>query len=408
MKKVKIRRIFHPIGQGAFYTEQFDTDEGKLSVVYDCGSLRSGVNKEAMIQTVFKSGDSIDILFISHFDTDHMNFLSDIKKLKIEIKKVVIPLLSSNPIAIKILQVLYPETPNTPDSPNGSNGTFFDNTALKTYLKQFLDKSTEIVTVNPIKKKELSDNDSKIWKSLYAKSESDYISDSNSQIKANESKEKTIESGDVITLTSKKRIDLSGFENRMEIIWKYVPYNFKSDERSKQFIKALKRAGISENCTYDDRTIKKIKKIYASIDGNLNENSMVVFSLPDKREDKFRVNNYYGYSGTNYRKCHSPGCVFMGDFDAKKNLKEGLQQLLNSYYMDKIIGVLQIPHHGSRENYNSELIKPYLFYVISFGNNNQYGHPSCESTSDILKKKGVLILITQCKLFMFTQNICQY
>lgn len=34
-----MRRIIHPVGQGAFYTERFfDNDSVKALVVYDCGT----------------------------------------------------------------------------------------------------------------------------------------------------------------------------------------------------------------------------------------------------------------------------------------------------------------------------------------------------------------------------------
>lgn len=32
-------RSFLPVGQGAFYLERFETNDGRINVVYDCGSL---------------------------------------------------------------------------------------------------------------------------------------------------------------------------------------------------------------------------------------------------------------------------------------------------------------------------------------------------------------------------------
>jgi len=58
---------------------------------------------------------------------------------------------------------------------------------------------------------------------------------------------------------------------------------------------------------------------------------------------------------------------------------------LNSKGIKKI-GTLQIPHHGSIENFNPQILsrlKP-EFTIVSYGRNNQYGHPSDKVLSDIL------------------------
>ena len=35
---MKVKRTFHPVGQGAFYTETFLDQKGGQVVVYDCGT----------------------------------------------------------------------------------------------------------------------------------------------------------------------------------------------------------------------------------------------------------------------------------------------------------------------------------------------------------------------------------
>ena len=44
--KLYVKRTFHPVGQGAFFTEQFYSDDATTllyNVVYDCGSKSPGV-----------------------------------------------------------------------------------------------------------------------------------------------------------------------------------------------------------------------------------------------------------------------------------------------------------------------------------------------------------------------------
>lgn len=89
---MEVTRIIHPIGQGAFYTERICSKDQIYNVVYDCGS---GINKNAPkrliqeIASVFTSNDVVDILFVSHFDNDHINGIRELKKRVKEIRNIV-------------------------------------------------------------------------------------------------------------------------------------------------------------------------------------------------------------------------------------------------------------------------------------------------------------------------------
>lgn len=103
---LRLDRVFHPVGQGGFYTERFYFKEKNIfNVVYDCGSLY-GTNKPApdfardIVKKEFKQGERINILFISHFDLDHVNMIKD---LQAEIDNVVMPLMSDKKLNSLIL-----------------------------------------------------------------------------------------------------------------------------------------------------------------------------------------------------------------------------------------------------------------------------------------------------------------
>lgn len=99
-----ITRIFHPIGQGAFYSERF----GKINIVYDCGC---GVKKDSckiankVVKQSFKPKEVIDILFISHFHEDHINKIKILKE-HCKIENVVLPLVNNMGVWINIYKAL--------------------------------------------------------------------------------------------------------------------------------------------------------------------------------------------------------------------------------------------------------------------------------------------------------------
>ena len=94
--RYKVTRTIQPVGQGGFYTEIFEipNQEGKISthcVVYDCGSATRAEPIRTIESALFDDDRlDIDILFISHFDDDHVNGLAELSK-KHRIKRIVIP-----------------------------------------------------------------------------------------------------------------------------------------------------------------------------------------------------------------------------------------------------------------------------------------------------------------------------
>lgn len=89
------RRIFHPVGHGAFYTEDFSPlPAGRaFRVVYDCGSdTLSPYDFRNIIANISQQNGyllEVDLLFISHFDNDHINGIDYLIP-----KRVIIPFLS--------------------------------------------------------------------------------------------------------------------------------------------------------------------------------------------------------------------------------------------------------------------------------------------------------------------------
>ena len=96
-------RSFVPVGQGAFYLEQFGRVPERTNVVYDCGSSTDVKLIEAQIDDAFEPNETIDAIFISHLHEDHINGLEHILT-RCKVKRLFFPLLTNES---KILLHLY-------------------------------------------------------------------------------------------------------------------------------------------------------------------------------------------------------------------------------------------------------------------------------------------------------------
>ena len=66
---LNVRRTFHNVGQALFCIEQV----GGFTIVYDCGSEdKLGEMVKTAIHRTFKRNDKVDIVFLSHYDRDHV------------------------------------------------------------------------------------------------------------------------------------------------------------------------------------------------------------------------------------------------------------------------------------------------------------------------------------------------
>ena len=82
---MKHYRIICPVGQGGFSIESIDNN---YVVAYDCGSISSPEMVELSIYHLKDWINCIDVLFISHFDKDHVNGIRDLLS-KIKVRQAV-------------------------------------------------------------------------------------------------------------------------------------------------------------------------------------------------------------------------------------------------------------------------------------------------------------------------------
>lgn len=352
-----ISRIFYPIGQGAFYTERHDT----FNVVYDCGNWKQTNLSKKVVSQSFATNESIKILFISHLDWDHISLLETLKNVVSSIDYVVLPLLHDNQKIFlgNIHRIL-----------GHSSLTIIRNP------ERFFGETAKIIYIAPSENNEINDNSINI--------------DDNSENK------------NIQKIASGTTIKISGDDYN----WCFIPFNIKNDQRSKPLENKLKNAGfdVDKLKTDPSYTISKltspkdkntIKDIYNSLQGKINENSLVIYSGPITENE--RCNSIWRSNfSNNIDISHSIirgkiGCIYTGDVNLNK------LDITKTYGKKwNMVGTVQIPHHGAEKNFNPNFLNAEtLFCPISFGVENTYGHPSYKVINDILIRFSYPIKITE-------------
>ncbi|HBZ64766.1 MAG TPA: hypothetical protein DEO89_09335 [Lachnospiraceae bacterium] len=345
-------RSFLPIGQGAFYCECFHFNGKTHNIVYDCGSKTNIQILNEQIKTTFEKDERIDALFLSHLHEDHINGIPFLLE-HCCVNKIIFPIIDNE--SKRLLEI-----------------NFLITKATKFTLEFLVSPTKAIENV-------LNNNDNRPELiGIYPPNQEDLMD-------INNNPQNIINSGENIV---DKIVYDHNWANYFE--WMYIPFNFKQTEQIVLLKDNLKSEFDSEitgaelekkwkNGNKNDQ--KKIINAYRNIPGDFNTNSMTLFS--GTAHNYFR--QYLLNCKCNYCNCNNfdkkAGCLYTGDYKAsgRNNWKE-LQKAYSKYW-DKI-GCIQIPHHGSKYNFNDKFLDYNCFFVISAGYSNKYKHPH----SEVIKK----------------------
>jgi len=375
---IKIQRFFYPIGQGAFYAEKHQIGDKKFTIVYDCGTCRTckaGQLKSAdnVIEKAFKKNEQIDILFISHFDYDHV---SKIKKLKehTTIKKVIMPLLhkSEKYLLSNMYRVLK----------------FRNIIPLLENPEKFFGKETDIIRVKSTNRNETETDRIEI------EFEPIVLSDEMNGIE----------------LESEQSLKIDNNYN-----WVFIPYNYEYKNRHQELVKKFKEVGftnedikslqdgatiwIPEQIRRNEKSLL-FKTIYNSLtkhgkNTSINENSMLLYSGIVTASNLIKQNYLFDLN-KNIRwheileKTDRVSCIYTGDTTLSVvDIKSVFRYFWNS------VGTIQIPHHGDKGSFKKNILSNKNYCCpISVGTNH-YGHPSKNVITDIISQNSYPILVSE-------------
>lgn len=362
---MKTKRVLHPVGHGAFFTEQFfekGSGENVFNVVYDCGIIYQPRIKlyEEIDNTLFSSNrPHVDFLFISHLDEDHVNGIQYMVKkgLVDDLTTFVLPFFNDKELAI--YNELY------------GRGTLavFDGIGRDVMKKViYVPMSDAVIPGNDYGEIDM---------------EGDYLVIEGTSNSVNGVSGKVIK---------------AGMKFSWRKVWEYIPFNL-NDNTSKAFwgkiqntpeLQGLDLDGVKK--MFEDRSLTKpldadqkkrnetadkqyraLKDIYNRVgnkvtgDRLININSLVVVSqgvnkvdvrLPFIDEAKLLE---VGYARPLYNYWPSDGfgaCTYTGDLNLIQNqdfdvFEKKVRSVLRG---ESTLQLLQIPHHGSPTSYNKGFI----------------------------------------------------
>ena len=317
---ITVKRIIHPVGQGGFCTETFcdHVATNAFTIAYDIGTFTAS-GKE-YIRNWLNNND-VDLVVLSHLHNDHINCLGDLLKNNPEVK-IIIPQMTDEEI---LEAVIY------------NDNVMIGNMEIDTFFNQ-----KNVVTIKKTTQREYAD-----FASLMNIEE--------------------VEGKSQPALFQK------------DYFWKYFFYNPIS--KRDDLITAIKNSttAISQIISNDKINYVKLKEIF--LDSNLKGELKKMYRNIYKEHNSYSMCMYSGVD-KGYKVCinskcmknHKPGCIYTGDIplDSDEKIKS-----FCDYYKNEIndIGLIQIPHHGSKNNFNEKLLNipnTDFFICSKDGFNNKY------------------------------------
>lgn len=383
---MKVVRTFHPVGQGAFYSERFyeeDNPQAKYNIVYDCGTSWGAITKtKKVVNLAFDKNDTIDYLFISHLDFDHVSLVNTlIESVDGKVRNIVLPLTNKDELRIGI-----------------SLNYIANHEETEVFLRWILDS----VDGNN------SGHDTHI-----------------SFIGRNEDKGNAT-GGEVITLKMEDG----------EPDWVLIPRNISAASRRRELLDSLDRvlshtdikkefeviglpvAKSGEELLHwllDERYVegiinnkklrKAIKSAYEKVAGGVNVNSLLLYSGPAKEGFNYMMCQMYSnmFKRMRFRRA---GCLYTGDSDCD------IDEWKGGIYSDvwQNIGTVQLPHHGSLKSFdvNKNDIDRVYYFPVSCGSTNLYGHPSGKVLAYLVKMNCLPHIVTEMSNTVCIQEIVRW
>lgn len=364
---MRVKLVQHSVGQGGLHCGELTLGQKPLRWVYDCGSNQVDALKRE-VGFVAKNGD-IDLLFLSHFDSDHVNGV-DLLLSQVKVREVVLPYLNEE-ILIAII---------SRDAARGAlTGVFIE--AASNLPDWFGSRGVETVTFI-----EYSDDDDAdgpdILDAPDGGGDGDITgkwtqirgSDTTSQTGKGTAKLQRVSPGAALLATAR-----GGLLN-----WVLIPYVHKpsaalmkafNDALDTEFGKDEDRNTLAQKAK-DPAVRLKLRNCYDALWGDHNLISMTLYCGPIEAKhmeidiSAFRHHpHWHTYGGWMLT-----GDAHLDGLSRRQHFLKFYQRFLG------LTNVLMLPHHGSTHNHSNEILDamPELLVGFAAAGPNKYGHPHNE------------------------------
>lgn len=406
IKLAHARFSLEPVGQGLFYTGRI----GSFNMVYDCGEF-SGPNKIEKLVKDYKSNLSnskIDMLVVSHLHRDHVCGFEELMK-NIQVRYVFLPYL----LPIQRLLLAISESANANQSYYNflidPVGYFVERRAERVILIGGKEGGEDSSRFDPT-----DDNTSNDGFEINAEDltdESIQLPD-NDDLKAmvNENDHQLLESTFNSRISFKTHAGLVSLKDKWVFRFFAPPTNKNLKGFESCVMKVLPGTKRIDSVTLskilsNKNDLDKLRSCYENTFKRLNDTSLMLFHGPTKRISSLLcISNSAAKVPISSKvfPCESSfefdvrfGWVLNGDVDFNKVSPAFLKHFSSELsHMTHLL----IPHHGSKGNWNvnilSRVVNPSHWFV-SFGLGNHYRHPNYDVISDIVTKGNVVSICNE-------------
>lgn len=393
---------FRAVGQGAFYTGIFRHENGKqFTFVYDCGShsSRQYINQEISNFVTETKKQKIDILFISHFHSDHTNKITELLNQTNGAKMAILPYLTPEELVLAYIDVSVsggdPETL-----------AFIQNPA--SFLLER--KVEQIIYIHPSDENNSNTNDEPNLKEpdLERILSPDFEFQISNRLVPNENIKE--QNPNVLHCYDLGWFSIVGF-------WEFKFFNkqrniitfnnFISDIKLLLGLSNFSFSDIANYINSNPTTFESnLNAIYSRNFGYgqlINDTSLIIFHAPlinIDREHLMYLRCFPFWRGRN------TGTLLTGDIKFNQDcLNQITAKWINRKYFDNV-GLFQIPHHGANNYLDPVIFTSYpnvYFWVINFGLGNTHKHPRQEIVNMIEnnKRNGKIFANTQVNAFNY-------
>jgi hypothetical protein len=404
--KANVEFEFNNVGQGLFYTGEIDD----FNFVYDCGSWNEVFLKSAI--RAYKKrelqGKPLDLLIISHLDSDHVNGLNDLLH-DAKANTVILPYF--NPLERLILALQRIDLDEWYYDFLADPISFLIEREVKRIIViggaeegvgTFSDETPPPATMPPppSEKSDRTDRGEKM--DIRLPHDQNLLE----FLKKNEPRIEKFTRGNIVQTRNHY-----GFIKVLGA-WVFRFFNYKvSETKLSNFKDCLTKKNIDFSSLdsiiriiKDACSRRKMKDCYRLLNKNLNDTSLVVYHGPVSRyKGVFRIHSDFLGKSVFYKylnvMCLSPvpsyqlistfshlGQLLTGDISLNYKRKFGEFVKHYSTYFDTVL-IFQLPHHGAKRSWNTNIlneVKNCHLWISSSGFSNRYGHPHISVVSDIL------------------------